>query len=167
MTYAPIYIPTLNRYEHLRKCLESLSHCTGADQTEVYIALDYPPLDKWDKYAPGWEKNKEFLHSCGDMGFKKLHLIERTENYGTWNKGAIGNGKSIQAEMAKLYDCFIFTEDDNIFAPSFLEFMNKGFEKFRYDDKVISLCGYRYFYPVRYEKNNYFRQAVDCNTWGV
>ena len=84
MQYAPVLIPTLNRYEHLKKCLESLSRCTWAEETEVYVALDYPPSEK---YMEGWKKNKEFLENCGDMGFKKLHLIERKENYGTWRQG--------------------------------------------------------------------------------
>ena len=39
MNCAPILIPTLNRYEHLRKCLESLSLCTLADLTEVFRKL--------------------------------------------------------------------------------------------------------------------------------
>ena len=35
--YAPVVIPTLNRFEHLRNCIESLKRCSGADQTEVII----------------------------------------------------------------------------------------------------------------------------------
>ena len=87
MIYAPILIPTLNRYEHLRKCLESLSRCTWAEQTDVYVSLDYPPSDQWDRYAPGWEKNREFLRSCGNLGFKNLFVIEQTENLGIYCKG--------------------------------------------------------------------------------
>lgn len=167
MIYAPVCIPTLNRYEHLRKCLESLSCCMGADQTEVYVALDYPPLDKWDKYAPGWEKNKEFLHSCGDMGFKKLHLIERMENYGTWKSGDKGNSKHLGMAIREKYDRYIFTEDDNVFSPNFLDCMNKGLEMFYDDERTVSICGYRHFYPIKYDNNTYFRQSVDYNAWGI
>ena len=42
MIYAPIYIPTLCRYEHFKQCIESLAQCEGASETEVYVALDYP-----------------------------------------------------------------------------------------------------------------------------
>ena len=87
-SFAPVFIPTLNRHQHLRQCLESLARCTGAGQTEVYVALDYPPSEK---YVEGWKVNKEFLENCGDFGFKKLHLIERSENYGTWMPGDRGN----------------------------------------------------------------------------
>lgn len=52
MNYAPIIIPTLNRNEHFRKCLESLEKCSGAENSEVFVALDFPPSDK---YIDGWE----------------------------------------------------------------------------------------------------------------
>ena len=53
MIFAPVIIPTLNRYEHFRKCLESLEACTGAEKTDVYVALDFPPSEK---YVEGWKK---------------------------------------------------------------------------------------------------------------
>lgn len=167
MTYAPVCIPTLNRYEHLRKCLESLSRCTWADQTEVYVALDYPPVNQWDKYAPGWEKNREFLRSCGDMGFKKLHVIEREENYGIWLPGHKGNSKCLLTMIRERYDRYIFTEDDNVFAPCFLEYMNKGLEMFEKDEKVHSIGGYKFYYPIKKANNTFIRQTVDYSPWGV
>ena len=54
MIFAPVIIPTLNRYEHFRKCLESLEACTGAEKTDVYVALDFPPSEK---YVEGWKIN--------------------------------------------------------------------------------------------------------------
>lgn len=167
MIYAPVLIPTLNRYEHLKQCLESLSRCTWADKTEVYVALDYPPADKWDKYAPGWEINREWLRSVGDMGFKKLHIIERTENYGTWLPGEKGNAKSLIEEISLLYDRYIFSEDDNVFSPNFLEFMDKGLEKFEEDENVYALIGFRWYFPVKTEGNTYMRITTDYTPWGV
>ena len=58
MEYAPVCIVTLNRYEHFRKCLESLEQCTGANKTEVFVSLDYPPSEK---YIEGWKKTDAFL----------------------------------------------------------------------------------------------------------
>lgn len=165
MIYAPVLIPTLNRYEHLKQCLESLSRCTWADKTEVYVALDYPPKDKWDKYAPGWEKNRDWLRSVGDMGFKKLHLIERERNYGIWTSKLSNMGALVQ-EIEKKYPYYISTEDDNIFSPCFLEYINKGVERFKDDESVIALCGYSYPYPIKYDENTYYRQSVDFSGWG-
>lgn len=41
--YAPVIIPTLNRYVHLKRCVDSLAKCTHAPDTELIIGLDYPP----------------------------------------------------------------------------------------------------------------------------
>lgn len=43
----PICIPTCNRYEHLKRCVESLSKCTLASETDLIISVDYPPSDKY------------------------------------------------------------------------------------------------------------------------
>lgn len=64
--YAPILIPTLNRYKHFRRCVESLSKCTHAEKTELVIGIDYPPVEK---YREGWEKISEFITTI--TGFKK------------------------------------------------------------------------------------------------
>jgi len=167
MVYAPVIIPTLNRYEHLKQCLESLSRCTWADKTEVYVALDYPPQDKWDKYAPGWEKNRDWLRSVGNMGFKNLHLIERTENYGTWMPGDKGNAKCLREYISERYDRYIFTEDDNVFSPNFLEYMDKGLEKFEDDENVYSLIGFLWYFPIRTDGNTYMRISTDFTPWGA
>ena len=164
MTLAPVLIPTLNRYEHLEKCLSSLSQCTLANQTEVYIALDYPPSEK---YVDGWKKNREYLISIGNLNFKKIHVIEREENYGTWRPGDKGNAKCLINDISKWYDRYIFTEDDNVFAPNFLEFMNKGLTLFENDEKVFAISGYRWWFPIKYENNTFFRQSFDYTPWGV
>ena len=58
MKYAPVIIPTMNRYNHFYACLESLERCTGSEHTDVYVALDYPPSEK---YVDGW---KEDISAC-------------------------------------------------------------------------------------------------------
>lgn len=164
MKYAPVLIPTLDRYDHFRRCIESLAKCTWADQTEVYVALDYPPSDK---YVEGWKKNKSFLQQCGNLGFKELHVIERDHNYGTWQPGDEGNLKCLVIEIEKLYDRYIITEDDNVFSPNFLEYMDKGLEKFEDDDKVLNLCAFRWFFPIKSDGNTFFRSGVSNTPWGV
>ena len=163
-SFAPVFIPTLDRHQHLRQCLESLSRCTWADQTEVYVALDYPPSEK---YIEGWKVNKEFLENCGDMGFKKLHLIERSENYGTWMPGDRGNLKCLINEYLGSNDHYIYTEDDNVFSPCFLEYMNKGFEKFEDDESVVALSGFRWFFPIKTDGNSFFRLNSLYTPWGM
>lgn len=74
MIYAPIYIPTLCRYEHFKQCIESLAQCEGASETEVYVALDYPAKES---HLEGYEKIKTYLETAGNMTFKKLHVHKR------------------------------------------------------------------------------------------
>lgn len=45
MTYYPVIIPTLNRFEHFKNCVESLANCTYAPETELIIGLDFPPAE--------------------------------------------------------------------------------------------------------------------------
>lgn len=69
----PICIPTCNRYEHLKRCVESLSKCTLASETDLIISVDYPPSDK---YVDGNEKIKKWLER-GIEGFKSVQIFFR------------------------------------------------------------------------------------------
>lgn len=165
MKFAPVVIATLDRYEHFRKCIMSLSSCTHADKTEVYVALDYPPSEK---YIEGWKKNKKFLETCGNLGFKELHVICRDHNYGTWKPGDEGNMRCLVKMVREKYDSYIVTEDDNVFSPCFLDYINKGLEKFQDDEKVDSIVGYKLYVPgLKFCGNTFSRQSIDYNMWGV
>ena len=82
LNYAPILIPTLNRYEHLRRCVESLAKNKLAKESELVIGLDYPPQEK---YQEGWEKIKEFLPTIS--GFGKVTILSADKNIGAVNNG--------------------------------------------------------------------------------
>lgn len=67
---APVIIPTLCRYDHFKRLMESLNKCTWADKTDVYIGLDYPAKEE---HRDGWMKIKRFL--CEErFCFKKTQL---------------------------------------------------------------------------------------------
>ena len=159
--YAPVIIPTLCRFEHFRDCLESLSKCTWAEKTDVYIGLDYPAKEThWD----GYKKIKEYLKKDKTFwGFNSLFVVEREHNYGF---GPQGNARTLIKEVLKKYDRIIVSEDDNIFSPNFLVFMNRGLEKFKDDESVLALNGYRHYYSIKYHDNTFFRQNVDFSAWG-
>ena len=133
MTYYPVCIATLNRYEHFKECVESLAACTHADKTEIVIGLDYPPSEK---YVEGWKKIKEYLPSI--KGFGKVTIFEHDHNLGI---GPNGNGAFITKYVKTKYDAWIGTEDDNVFSPCFLDYMDKCLEKYKYDKKVLMICG--------------------------
>ncbi len=132
--YAPIAIATLCRYEHFRRCIESLLKCTGAEFTELYIALDYPLKDShWD----GYKKISTYVNTI--CGFKQIHIIHREKNF-----GALKNIKELCSLISSKYDRYIFTEDDNEFSPNFLEYINAGLEKYKDDERILAICGYNF-----------------------
>lgn len=129
--YAPVLIPTLCRYEHFKRCLDSLSRCTGAKYTEVYIGLDYPTKEEhWE----GYHKIENYLEIISN--FLNLVVIKRKHNY-----GALGNIRDLKRMVSNKYDRFITSEDDNEFSPNFLEYMNAGLEKYKDDPSVLRICG--------------------------
>ena len=135
--YAPVLIPTLNRYEHLKECLESLENCTGAEFTEVYVGLDFPPAKK---YEVGWKLCSDYLKEKeNNNGFKKLSVIRREQNC-----GAITNSNLLINSMKGTFRTYIFTEDDNIFSPNFLDYMNKGLALYESKPEIMAVCGYSY-----------------------
>lgn len=161
--FAPVYIPTLNRYEHFKRCLESLEHCSGADQTDVYVGLDYPPSDK---YVEGWKKLDAYLAEKEQSnGFRNLFVRRRYHNCGIGKPGS--NGSLLLEEIKKVSDRYIVSEDDNEFSPNFLIYMNKMLERFKDDDRVCCVCGYgrRMDLPNDCDYNYYL--ANDYVAWGV
>jgi len=160
--YAPVLIPTLNRYDHFRQCLESLEKCTGADKTEVYVALDYPPSEK---YVEGWKKNDAYLaEKEKSNGFKVLHVIRRERNYGVLKEHS--NFDVLLNYICANYDRYIVSEDDNVFSPNFLEYINKGLELYEDRQDVLYICGYTQPYNFQFENNNYFFHRTDMSAWG-
>ena len=129
--YAPVIIPTLCRYEHFKRCIESLKKCTGAEYTDVYIGLDYPTKDEhWD----GYRKICDYVTKI--TGFNRLIVLKRDKNYGVTN-----NISDLKEQVKRLSDRVILSEDDNEFSPCFLDYMNSCLEKYKNEPKVFRICG--------------------------
>ncbi|MBQ9102616.1 MAG: glycosyltransferase family 2 protein [Treponema sp.] len=159
MTYYPIIIPTLNRYEKLKACIDSLAQCEEAKYTELVIGLDYPPADK---YIDGWKKISEYIETI--KGFAKITCIRQSENI-----GAIKNSQLLEHYALEKYDAYIYSEDDNVFSPYFLRFINEGLDKYKEDNSVMAVCGYSYPIDWKTEKDcvlqhQYF-SAWGCGCW--
>lgn len=115
MKAAPVIIGTLNRFEHFHDCLESLEKCTMADETDVYVALDFPPSEK---YVEGWKKIDAYLKEKeSNNHFHKLIVYRRNQNCGVG--GPTSNFALLHAEMRKNFEYYIISEDDNVFSPNF------------------------------------------------
>lgn len=146
MIYAPILIPTLCRYDHLVRCIESLKKNGWAKYTDVYVALDYPLKEEhWD----GYRKIKKYLK--GDFSeFANFNVIIRNSNYGSGR-----NMVEMREDILKRYDRFIRTDDDCEFSPNFIEYMDKCLERYEHDPTVMGVTGYSY--PIKWIVKD------DCN----
>jgi hypothetical protein len=125
-------------------------------QRKPNIALDYPFKEE---HYDGYNKICTYLETIS--GFKNVVIIRRETNHGTSR-----NSHEARKIIFEKYDRFIFSEDDNVFSPNFLEFINKGLEKFKDDSSVLAICGYRHLYNIKHNDNNFFRQNVDFSAWG-
>lgn len=154
MTYYPIGIPTLCRYEHFKRCIESLKRNTHADKTELVVGLDYPPSEK---YFEGYKKIEKYLNCIS--GFAKLTIIKHDHNLGSRE-----NWKYIQNYIFENYDSAIMTEDDNEFSPCFLDYMNKALDIYKDHQNVLFICGYSSFL---YDSGNGIYSAKAMSAWGM
>ncbi|MCK8622336.1 hypothetical protein [Prevotella sp. E13-27] len=160
--YAPVYIPTLNRFEHFKRCLESLERCTDADKTDVYVGLDYPPSEK---YVEGWKKIDKYLSEKEKKhGFKNLYVRRRDHNCGVGTVNS--NSMLLLQEIRQSYDRYIITEDDNEFSPNFLSYCNWGLEYSKNDDRILAVCGFNIVETPNIKNNVYTYNKAYC-AWGA
>lgn len=160
--YAPVIIPTINRYEHFKRCLESLERCAGAENTIVYVGLDYPPSEK---YVDGWRKIEAYLSEKENNNkFLDLVVIRREQNCGVGHSG--DNMSLLRRLVMDEFEAYISTEDDNEFSPCFLEYMNQNLKKYKDDDSVFRVCGYL---PFSYKLRTEYSQFVADRhiAWGI
>ncbi len=154
---APVLIITLNRDKHFVQCVKSLSNCLDADNTDLYIALDYPSNEShWE----GYNQIKSFIDTI--TGFKSVTVIKREVNFGIQK-----NYFEAIDFVFKKHDRLIFSEDDNVFSTDFLSFMNKCLEKFEMRNDIFSVNGYNYpiNIPSNYTENVYLWQGHSA--WGA
>ncbi len=153
---SPVFIPTLCRSEHFRKCVEALKRNSIAKQTDLIIGLDYPAKDSHQK---GYEEIRLYLATLS--GFRKVIVFEREENF--------GSARNIEDAIQKIlenYDSFIYLEDDNEVSPNFLEYVNKGLVKFKDSPSVFAICGYSFYDDIPHDNNTFYRQNRGMCVWG-
>lgn len=156
-THAPVIICTLNRHIHFKRCVESLAACTHAEKTDLFIGLDYPSSNA---HLEGYKIIEGYLPTIN--GFKSVNITKRNKNY-----GAINNWMSMQGYVFEQYSRIIISEDDNIFSTDFLNFVNKGLEKYKDRDDIFSVSGYGYNLPPPKTYNLDVYSWCGFSAWGV
>lgn len=157
MIYAPVIIPTLCRAEKFKNCIESLKKNPYAKYTELYISLDYPPSEK---YRKGYQEIKQYLEA-GIGGFANVIVLEQSINQGSYK-----NYQILRKKVYEKYDCYIFSEDDNVFSPNFLEYMDKCLAEFEKDEKILAVTGYSYPIDWQTDKYNVLKINSYFAAWG-
>lgn len=154
---APILISVLDRDVHFRNCVISLAQNRLSDKTHLFIALDAPSAEK---HIAGYNRILSFIESI--KGFKEVTLFKREKNM-----GSSPNQFLAMEDVFKQYDRLIFTEDDNIFSPNFLDFVNQGLELFKDRKDIFSVSGHNYLIDIHksYTSNYYIWTGFDA--WGV
>ena len=138
--YAPCLISVYNRVFHFKRCIGSLAECPGASSTPLFIAIDAPYRKEDVAANQAIIEYAQMIH-----GFKSINIIRRATNVGAFN-----NVRMAQEEIFRTYGKIIISEDDNIFAPYFLEFVNDGLSYYESDPTIFSICGYSY--PLDFSK---------------
>ena len=157
MTFAPIMVSVYNRELHFQMCIESLKACKFSENSHLFVAIDAPFRDE------DIDANKRIIKYSKEItGFKEVTLFIRPENYGINNNRTLARN-----EIFTKYDRLIMFEDDNIFFPDFLTFVNRGLEVYEDREDVFSISGYQYpiIMPNSYNHDVYLWQGFSA--WGV
>ena len=159
--YAAVAIPTLNRYEHLKRCIESLTQSPYAKNTDLYIGVDYPPDDR---YFSGWREVNRYIDE-GIVGFNSVYIYKHETNLGVGD-----NIEYILNQVRQSHNMFILSEDDNEFSVDYLEYMNGLLTRYRSDEDVLAVSGYNY--PINFDvkrdlcySNNVYFAAFGFGSW--
>ena len=159
MIYAPVIIPTLCRYKHFVRLIESLKKNKHSEFTDVYVGLDYPVLEK---HRHGYSQICKYLE--GDFNeFKSFNVIKRSYNF-----GAGENLDDLINLISDKYDRFIKIDDDAEVSTVFLEYVNKCLELYKSDKNIIAISGYSYPLDWRVSDGaSVFCQNFIAPVWGT
>jgi len=151
---APVALFAYRRPDHLRSTLDALEENLLADRTTVTIFCDAPRTAEEVPSTRAVETEARRSRKFGD-----LEVIKGSQNLGL--AGSVVAGVS---SVLATSDSVIVLEDDLVTSPSFLMYMNDGLQRFRDDDRVISIHGYSYPTSI---VDPFFLRGADCWGWGT
>jgi len=157
MEKAPIMVSVYDRIIHFRQCIESLKENKYADQSHLFIAIDAPYKDE---HVARNRMCVEYAKSI--TGFKGVTIFIRDKNM-----GSMGNRDAARDDIFRKYNRLIMFEDDNVFAPGFLSYMNNGLNVYEKREDIFSVAAYGLpiQMPEHYKDDVYL--IVAFTAWGV
>ena len=153
---APIALFAYHRPDHLARVLQALRANPEARESDLVAYSDGP---KHPGHEAGVEAVRVQLRELD--GFRSLRVVERDRN--------MGLAKSIIAGVSELVEAHgevVVVEDDLVVSPDFLRYMNQGLERYRHEENVASIHGYRY--PLASTStSSFFIRGADCWGWAT
>lgn len=130
--YAAICLWTLSRFEHFKKCINTLSECEWAENTDLYVSVDYPPCER---YREGHSKIVEYIES-NQFRFKNVFVFKQSENLGAYR-----NADFIMKYCMDRNSKIVCIEDDLVFSKNYLKFVNRTLDHYSNNSRVAGVWG--------------------------
>lgn len=152
---APVGIFVYNRPDHTRRLLESLHRNPIFGQSPITVFCDGPKTtDDLDAIACTRAVVREMLPASAAF-------VEREANRGL--AASIIDGVSM---LTRRHGRVIVCEDDLIFAPEALEFLNRALDRYRDEPKVMHVAAYMFPVKARLPEAHFYREAT-CWGWAT
>lgn len=156
METSPIVLFCFNRPHHLKKTIEALQLNTLASISPLYVYSDGP---RHSKDEPKVAEVRQYLSTL--TGFQKIHITERTYNWGLANSVIAG-----VTEIIEKYGKVIVMEDDLVCTTDYLEFMNQALQKYQDAYSIFSVSGY--LFPIDIPESYHLDFCIlpRASSWG-
>lgn len=154
MKFAPIALFIYKRPEHTRRTIEALMQCPEFSESQLFVFCDGAQRSQDQEVV---EKTRTVVRSL--VG-NRAEITESPSNQGLAN--------SIIAGVTRLVHEFeevIVLEDDLVVSPGFLNYMNQGLNKYRYEDQVMQISGYMFPVPEFQGRNKAIFLPITVS-WG-
>jgi glycosyltransferase involved in cell wall biosynthesis len=157
MKLAPIVLFTYNRPIHTQNVLNSLANCEEAKECLLYVFCDGA---KENVDATGLNKIDEVRKIvASENRFKQVIITVQEKNKGLANS-IIDGVTQVVNEHGKV----IVLEDDLVFSPYFLNYMNDSLIRYENDERVGEIGACNFFANGSKYPNAFFANMPD--TWG-
>jgi len=154
MKTAPIALFVYNRPVHTRQTIESLQRNVLSSESKLIIFSDGPknPSDAEDVAAV-----RDYIRTIA--GFREVTIIKRQENLGLARSIISG-----VTEVINKYGEIIVLEDDLIFSPHFLAYMNTALTRYEDEERVMQVSGHMFPVELKSETDAIFLPFT--TSWG-
>lgn len=159
--YAPIALFVYNRPLHTKNTVESILTNEYSKDTVLYIFSDHEKINATTAERINVKTVKNYIKSI--HGFKEIHIVERTSNYGLSKNITTG-----VSEVIDKHERIIVLEDDMVCSKGFLQYMNEALDFYNNEEMVGCIHGWNYPLDTRKAINDtFFLLGADCWGWAT